>query len=388
MLARPLGRASRLAALPIRQQLVLLTLGTVAVGALVQLGSALGAHAVSDIPKLWFERDIRPGDPPYLDRPLEYPVLVGLAMWLTSWAPSRAAFLVTNAVLLVPLAVVVTLLLERRVGAAATRWAVGVPLALYALHHWDLLAVAPAVAALLAAETGAAGTAGALLAVGTAAKLYPGAFVPLLAVRWWRDGRQREVALLVAGFAGVLVLVNVPVALVAPGGWWHMVTFQGARVPSWGSLWFHLFRLPGVEQLVEGRQAGVANALSAAALAAGIGWLAVLAWQRPTEPIALATAATVVFLLANKVHSPQYDLWLLPSFALLPLDRRLFVAFSAASLAMYLLVFGHAFGLIDRSALPLFIGVAAVARAGVLVGVLRAVTRPTAVARRAAHGAR
>jgi uncharacterized membrane protein len=296
-------------------------------------------------------------------------------MWLTSWAPSRAAFLVANALLLVPLAVVVTLLLERRVGAAAVRWAVGVPLALYALHHWDLLAVAPAVAALLAAETGAAGTTGALLALGTAAKLYPGAFVPLLAVWWWRDGRQREVARLAAGFAGVLLLVNLPVALVAPDGWWHMVTFQGARAPSWGSLWFHLFRLPGVEDLVEGHEAGAANALSAAALLAGLGWLAVLAWQRRLGPFALATAATVVFLLANKVYSPQYDLWLLPSFALLPLDRRLLVAFSAASLAMYVVVFGHAFGLIDRSALPPFIGVVAVARAGVLLGVLRAATR-------------
>ncbi len=375
MLARPLGRASRLAALPARQQLVLLTLGTVAVGALVQLVSALGAHAVSDIPKLWFERGIRPGDPPYLDRPLEYPVLVGLAMWLTSWAPSRAAFLVVNAALLVPLAVVVTLLLERRVGAAAARWAVGVPLALYALHQWDLLAVAPAVAALLAAERGAAGTAGVLLALGTAVKLYPGAFVPLLAVWWWRDGRRREVARLTAAFAGVLLVVNVPVALAAPDGWWHMVSFQGARAPSWGSLWFHLFRLPVVEGLVEGHEAGAANALSLTALVAGLGWLGVLAWQRRLGPFALATAATVVFLLANKIYSPQYDLWLLPSFALLSLDRRLLIAFSAASLAMYLLVFGHAFGLIDRPDLPPFIGTVAVARAVVLVGVLRAATR-------------
>jgi len=388
VLARPLGRGSRLAALPPRRQLVVLTLATVAVGALVQLGSALGAHAVSDIPKLWFERDIRPGDLPYLDRPLEYPVLVGLAMWVTSWAPSRAAFLVANAVLLVPLAVVVTLLLERRVGAAAARWAVGVPLALYALHQWDLLAVAPAVAGLLAAERGRAGSAGALLAVGTAAKLYPGAFVPLLAVWWWRDGRRREVGRMAAAFAGVLVLVNAPVALAAPEGWWHMVSFQGARAPSWGSLWFHLFRLPGIEDVVDGHEAGIANVLSAAALAAGLGWLAVLAWRRGLGPFALATGATVVFLLANKIYSPQYDLWLLPSFALLPIDRRLLVAFSAASLAMYLLVFGHAFGLVARDALPPFIGVVAVARAGVLAGVLLAATRPTADVRPAAPAGR
>jgi hypothetical protein len=163
-----------------------------------------------------------------------------------------------------------------------------------------------------------------------------------------------------------------------------VVAFQGARAPSWGSLWFHLFRLPGVEGVVDGREAGIANVLSAAALLAGLAWLALLAWQRRLGPFALATGATVVFLLANKVYSPQYDLWLLPSFALLPLDRRLLVAFSAASLAMYLLVFGHAFGLIDRAALPPSIGVVVVVRAAVLVAVLWAVTRATAVARPAA----
>jgi hypothetical protein len=339
---------------------VLLTLATVGVSLAVQLGSALGAHATSDIPKLWFERAIRPGAPPYVDRPLEYPPVVGLAMWATSWADSRATYLLVNAALLAPLAVVTTLLLERRVGPAARRWAVGVPLALYAVHHWDLLAVAP--------------TAGGLLAVGAAAKLYPAAAVPLLAVAWIRDRRPDLVWRLVLGFGAVLVALNLPVLLLAPDGWWHVVEFQGDRAASWGSLWFHLFRLPFVDDLVDARSAGAANVASTVALVAGAAWLAVVVWRRSPGVFAIGTAATIVFLLANKVYSPQYDLWLLPSFALLPLDRRLFVAFSATSLAMYLLVFGHGFGLVGRAALPSLIGVVVVARAIVLVRVLREAT--------------
>jgi uncharacterized membrane protein len=358
----------------VRQELVLLTLATVGVGLLVQLGSALGGHATSDIPKLWAERGIRPHAPPYLDRPLEYPPVVGLVMWATSGAGSRAAYLVANAAVLAPLAVAVTVLLERRVGPAARRWAVGVPLALYAVHHWDLLAVAPAVAGLLAAEAGSVGGAGALFAVGASAKLYPALFVPLLAVALLRDGRRDAVRRLAVGFGGGLLALNVPVLLVAPEGWWDALRFQGDRAASGGSVWFHLFRLPVLRDVVDPRAAAPANVASAVALALGAAWLGAVVWRRRLGIVAIGAAAPVLFVLASKVYSPQYDLWLLPAFALLPLDRRLCVAFSATSLAMYLLVFGHGFGLVPRSALAACIGAVVVARAAVLGGVLRAAT--------------
>jgi uncharacterized membrane protein len=358
----------------VRQQLVLVTVATVGVGLAIQLGSAVGAHATSDIPKLWFERGIRLDAAPYLDRPLEYPPVIGLAMWATSWAGSRAAYLVVNAALLAPLAVAVTVMLERRGGRAARRWAAGVPLALYALHHWDLLAVAPAVAALLAAEAGAGGVAGGLLAVGASAKLYPALVAVLVAVLWLRAGRPDLVRRLLIGFAAVAVAINLPVLLAAPDGWWHAVEFQGDRPASWGSLWFHVFRLPGLREVVDPLAAGPANLASTLALLAGTAWLAVVVWRRSPGVFAIGTAATVLFVLASKVYSPQYDLWVLPAFALLPLDRRLFAAFSGVSLAMYLLVFGHGFGLVPQAALAECIGVVVVARALVLVGVLRAAT--------------
>ena len=366
MLVRP-GRA-------IRRELVLLTLATVGAGLAIQLGSALAGHATSDIPKLWLERGIRPAAPPYVDRPLEYPPVIGLVMWATSWAGSRAGYLVVNAALLAPLAVAVTVLLEGRVGGGTRRWALGVPLALYAVHHWDLVAVAPAVAGLLAAEAGATGVAGALFAVGTSAKLYPALYVPLLAVALLRDGRREAVGRMAGGFGAGLLALNLPVLLVASEGWWDAIRFQGDRAASWGSLWFHLFRLPFVRDAVDAGAAGPANVASTVALALGAAWLGAVVWRRGLGIVAIGAAATVLFVLASKVYSPQYDLWVLPFFALLPIDRRLFVAFSAASLAMYLLVFGHGFGLVPRTALAECIGVVVLARAAVLCGVLRAAT--------------
>jgi hypothetical protein len=43
----------------------------------------------------------------------------------------------------------------------------------------------------------------------------------------------------------------------------------------------------------------------------------------------------VAFLLTNKVYSPQYGLWLLPWFVLALPDLRLFVAFEAADVAVF-----------------------------------------------------
>ena len=43
----------------------------------------------------------------------------------------------------------------------------------------------------------------------------------------------------------------------------------------------------------------------------------------------------VLFLLSNKVYSPQYGLWLLPFFALGAADLRTFVVFEAADVAVF-----------------------------------------------------
>jgi hypothetical protein len=43
----------------------------------------------------------------------------------------------------------------------------------------------------------------------------------------------------------------------------------------------------------------------------------------------------VLFLLSNKVYSPQYGLWLLPFFALGAVDLPTFVAFEAADVAVF-----------------------------------------------------
>ena len=63
--------------------------------------------------------------------------------------------------------------------------------------------------------------------------------------------------------------------------------------------------------------------LSFLVLGLAIGGLTVLALRRPLTAAGAAGAAVAIFLLANKVFSPTYDLWLLAFFVLLPVSRRL-----------------------------------------------------------------
>jgi uncharacterized membrane protein len=254
------------------------------------------------------------------------------------------------------------------------------PLLLYALHNWDLLAVVPAVAGLLAFERGADGAAGALLAVGASAKVFPGLFIPpLAALRAARDrGRAKR-------FVGAAILttvaLNLPVLLASPSGWWFPAKFQGHRAATWGTVWYWLFRFPIVRAIVDPRDPGLANVVSMLALGAGLVLLCLLAYRRRPSPVALAAAATALFMLTNKVYSPNYDLWIVPFFALMAFPTWVRRGFGTASAAMFVLVFGMFHGLVPREATLMMLPVVVAARAAMLGAILVIATRAPAGAR-------
>lgn len=309
-----------------------------AVGAGVALQFLRGrGRQFGDIAALYESRGIRPHSFPYLDRPLEYPVAIGDLMWATSWIGRTATqFLLVNAVVLGAAAVLTTWLLGTRwPDARPLRFVAAPTLVLYAAHNWDLLPVAGVVVGLVLLDRNKPAASGLAFGAATWTKLYPALIVAGLAAVAWRRGDRQQAGALLGGAAVVSLVLNGPVLLASFDGWWHMVDFQGARHATWGSLWYYVLRLPGLDDT-----ASAANRLSAAVLVAATILVVRAATQRRTSAVGLATALTAVFLLTNKVYSPQYSLWLLPAFAMVPtLSRRLWLAFLAADAAMYLLVF-------------------------------------------------
>jgi uncharacterized membrane protein len=323
--------------------MVATTLGLLAAGFVLQLVVyGHGGHSsISDLPRVFLHRGVGPGALPYVDKVLEYPVGAGMLMYLAALvAPTPFGVLTVTAIVAAALCVAITVVLERHDGARAWRWAVGMPVMLYAFQNWDVFAIAALLVGILAFEAHRDRLSGAALGLGAAIKLFPAVVLPpLVALRWARGDRRG--ALRLAGSSGAVLLVcNLPFLVANPSGWRWTLSFQGARQATWGSAEFYLLRVVGAP--VHGATgSSVANLASFAVLAAGIGGLTVLAYRRPLTAAGVAGAAVAIFLLSNKVFSPTYDIWLLIFFVLLPVSRRLWLTFCAVDLAVFVTVYGH-----------------------------------------------
>jgi uncharacterized membrane protein len=271
-----------------------------------------------------------------VDGAIEYPVLTGLFMWLAAlFSEGSNGYLVVTSILLAPFGVYVARTLARMSGRRALLWAAAPALVLYAFHNWDLLAVAAAVGGLWAWKRGRYEIAAAFFGVGGALKLYPLFFlVPLALELWTARDRERSVRAAAVG-AGCWVAINLPFFVANPAGWWATYAFHSQRGPNYDNMWQFAF---------EGADVGTINVWTS--LLIGISFLvAVIAGVRRSEDergfpgFAVAAAMLAAFLLWNKVHSPQYTLWLLPFFVVLRVHIGWWIAYALADLAVYVGIF-------------------------------------------------
>jgi hypothetical protein len=359
-------------------RMVLTVLAVLAAGLALQLvvyGNG-GHSSLSDLPRVFLHRGIGPAAFPYVDRVIEYPVGSGLFLYLASLvSPTPLGVLLVTALAATVLCVAITIVLERRVGRRAWRWALALPILLYAFQNWDMFAIAALVAGLLAFERRHDGIAGAAFGLGTAIKLFPAVVVlPLVAVRLAR-GDRRGALRLTAASAATFAVLNLPFVVANRSGWWWPFTFQGNRNATWGSAWFYLFRIVGAP--VHGASgARFANAVSFIALAVALSWLVLVTIRRRLPPFAAAAAAVALFLLCNKVYSPTYDVWLVVFFVLVPLRTRLWAAFCTVDVAIFIVVYGYFNGLESRYAITLLLPILVIVRTAVLIAVVRGSTGP------------
>jgi uncharacterized membrane protein len=333
----------------------------------------------SDIVPLYRDRGFADRRLPYLDAPNEYPVGTALLQWVAALPVDREGeYLVSNAVILAALGVATSLLLASAVGRRALLFALAPSLALYAFLNWDLLPVALATAAVIAFVRRRDAAAGVLVGLGVAAKLYPVLLLVPFAAERRREG-DREGAVRVAAWAAAAwLVVDLPFMVLSFDRWSEVFRFSGARDVHWSTLWYVGCRAVTGE-LVCGH-VDLVNALSLVAFAIGAVWV----WRaavtaRPDVPRwTLGFPLLIVFLLTSKVYSPQYSLWLVPWFALVLPDLRLFLAFEASDLAVFVTEFAWLERFLDGGGLPLWpLEVATVARAAVLVAILvRLARRP------------
>ncbi len=355
-----------------RQWLVVLLVATLVpllVGAVWVKGPCVGADwdgfqyeraCYTDLIPLYGGRGLDEEQFPYTEAFNEYPVLTGLWMYLTALpATDSASFFVWNAIGLSLLALGVTFVLWRTSERSVhvLWWALAPPLALYAFHNWDLLAVLFAVLGLFAYTRGHPLSAGVFLGLGVAAKVFPVVFLPVLGADllrraylsrsgpWWHTLKERAPWWFSLGAVGAWLTVNLPFIILNRSLWWETYSFHSGRGPTseshWTALryfaerweWDWLLSVVGAESL---------PTLSPILIVGGVLALTGFVLAGRLGALAGCLGALCVFLIGNQVFSIQYVLWLVLLFVLVPgvpWHRKLFVFL--ADLFVYLAVFDY-----------------------------------------------
>ncbi|WP_327392521.1 glycosyltransferase 87 family protein [Streptomyces sp. NBC_01186] len=323
--------------------MVVVALGMYALGVVQKMPCFEGAwfsgqtsqyvHACySDIPHLYNGRGFADGLIPYFDRIpqgisggmdyLEYPVLTGAFMQVAAKLTvggdnirqdEQIYWMVNTGMLMVCAAVLIVCVIRthRNRPWDGMLVALAPALALTATINWDLLAVALTSAAMLSWSRSRPLTAGILIGLATAAKLYPALLLGPLLVLCWRAGRWAPFGRAAGGAALSWAVVNIPVMVLAPEGWAKFYTFSQERPVDFGSVWL-------IIQQRTGHSFEDANTYAMILMALGCAGIATLALCAPRRPrlAQLSFLVIALFVLTNKVYSPQYVLWLIPLAAL------------------------------------------------------------------------
>jgi uncharacterized membrane protein len=292
----------------------------------------------SDTVPLYGLHHLDTGAVPYLDSPVEYPVLTGGFMALAAavgraYGSAAEGFGVLPGVPPVQSYYVVTCLLLSLCALVVTRAVLGLSgrrpwdaamvglsplLFVHAFTNWDLFAVVLACLGLWAWARRRPVLAGVLLGLGVAAKLYPFLILGALFLLCLRAGRLGTWCRTAVAAAAAWAVVNLPVAVLAPENWSRFFRLNSSRPADPDSIWNLLLQASDNRifdgPLAPGQTPSVLNAVVAGSLvllAAGMAWLTLAAPVRP-RVAQLAFLLVAGFLLLNKVWSPQYSLWLLP----------------------------------------------------------------------------
>ncbi len=318
----------------------------------------------------------------------EYPVVtmyfIRAAGWLSGDDYTR--FYLVNALMLLGCAALVAVCLYVMNGSRALYFALAPTLVIYGTMNWDLLAVAFATVGLLYFFRRREVAAGAALGIGAAAKLYPGMLALPLIVQRLRDRRPDRAIGLAWSTAGAWLLVNLPFAIAAPSAWWTFFRFNSERAADFDSLWYiacrHLEFCPTTRTV---------NLLSLASFLVlfAIVWV-VKARREPSFPRwTLGFPMLVLFLVTNKVYSPQFGLWLLPWFALALPRIRPWLAFQVVDVLVFVTrfwFFGSLAGVfgVSQGTFEAMVLVRAIVLAGCVVAWVRWHAEPLEIEARAA----
>jgi hypothetical protein len=191
--------------------------------------------------------------------------------------------------------------------------------------RFDLVPTALLALGLVLALRGHWGVSGAALGLGAAVKWIPGVAFAAFVVWLVASGRRRPLGAHILAFASVFVLVHLPFLLWSPGEATFAYRYFGGQDLTGESMWYLVLvplGLAAVEQREFWLPADVPAWANSAAVAAqalvlvAVGIAAARARTSLRAGVAVAAVAPVVFLLTNRIFSPQYLVLILTAWAI------------------------------------------------------------------------
>ena len=266
-----------------------------------------GQFAYSDLPALYLQEGLAHHLVPYLQTPVQYPVIIGAAQYLASFAPGiHEYFLVGGAILgLAGLGAVWAIYRMDR-SARLLVFAATPPLLFYGALNWDLLAIFFTLISLLLFQKRRDGWSAFFITLGIWTKLFPALLVPWMVLQRTRERNWRRVGLIGAVTLAISLALNLPVYLASPSGWGYFLRFQALRPPDYGSIWAYL-----PAQLTRS-----ADLVGFALVAACVLFMSLVGPRKGQPAGEFSLGALALLLLVARATSPQYNLWLMPFLAL------------------------------------------------------------------------
>ena len=263
----------------------------------------------SDIPALFGTRGLDKNDWPFAsdDNSVEYPVVTAMVMYATSFVANSPVSYFNINILFLILLFIATVVLVRKIRPEFAYLVPIAPAMIASLYiNWDLWAIATMMLAIYWFDRKQYLHSALIMGLSISTKFLPVFLLIPIAFILWRDDKLKELIKYVGVVAATWIALNLPFALTTPTGWWRFYKLNLERGPDWGSFWLALQQL--------GISLTNLNYLSILLLLIALTSVAIMLFELKYTPT-LASVAFIVLasvMVASKVYSPQYVLWLTP----------------------------------------------------------------------------
>jgi hypothetical protein len=295
----------------------------------------------SDLPALFEARGLSTNQWPFAsdDNSVEYPVITAMVMYVTSFAANSPVSYFNINIFFLILLFIATVLIVRKIRPEFAYLVPVAPAMIASLFiNWDLWAIASMMLAIYWFDRKQFTYSALLMGLSISTKFLPVFLLIPIVFIFWRENKIKEAIKYIAIAFGTWLAINLPFAITTPTGWWRFYKLNLERGPDWGSFWLALQQL--------GINLTNLNYLSILLLLIALTTIAILLFEIKYTP----TLASVSFfvlasvMLASKVYSPQYVLWLTP-LAVIALtnkkDLHAFWVWQATELIYHIAIWQH-----------------------------------------------